>query len=131
MRAMGADVRAAGTGPDQPHEEAVDFAAETGAVLVEDGRDAAIAEGAGRSAMELLRWPEPFARSSFHSAIGRCSVVSRVGSKRTFLPQLWSAFVRQARPRWSARGAAVRSWRCSHRRSRWHPNPDAVRGSRH
>ena len=60
MRAMGADVRAAGTGPDEPHDEAVAFAAETGAVLVEDGRDAAIAEGAGTIGMELLRWPEPF-----------------------------------------------------------------------
>ena len=57
---MGADVRAAGTGPDEPHDEAVAFAAETGAVLVEDGRDAAIAEGAGTIGMELLRWPEPF-----------------------------------------------------------------------
>lgn len=60
MRAMGADVRAAGTGPDEPHDAAVAFAAETGAVLVEDGRDAAIAEGAGTIGMELLRWPEPF-----------------------------------------------------------------------
>jgi len=60
MRAMGADVRAACAGPDEPHEAAVAFAAETGAVLVEDGRDAAIAEGAGTIGIELLRWSEPF-----------------------------------------------------------------------
>jgi threonine dehydratase len=60
MRAMGADVRAAGTAPDQPHDAAVAFAADTGALLVEDGRDAAIAEGAGTIGIELLRSSEPF-----------------------------------------------------------------------
>ena len=36
------------------------FATETGALLVEDGRDSAISEGAGTIAMELSGWPSPF-----------------------------------------------------------------------
>lgn len=60
MRALGADVRLVGEDVDAAHEAARDFAAETGARLVEDGRDREIAEGAGTIGMELLRWPEPF-----------------------------------------------------------------------
>jgi threonine dehydratase len=60
MRSMGADVRMAGNDFNQAHSAAKMFAAESGAVLVEDGRDAAIAEGAGTIGLELLRWPEPF-----------------------------------------------------------------------
>jgi len=59
MRAMGADVRTAGTDADETHAAARAFAAANGAQLVEDGRDAAIAEGAGTIGVELLRWPEP------------------------------------------------------------------------
>jgi len=60
MRALGADVRLVGEDVDAAHEAARNFAAETGARLVEDGRDREIAEGAGTIGMELLRWPEPF-----------------------------------------------------------------------
>ena len=60
MRALGADVRPLGKDFDAAHDAARDFAAETGARLVEDGRDAEIAEGAGTIGLELLRWPEPF-----------------------------------------------------------------------
>lgn len=60
MRALGADVRPVGEDFDAAHDAARDFAAETGARLVEDGRDPEIAEGAGTIGMELLRWPEPF-----------------------------------------------------------------------
>jgi threonine dehydratase len=60
MRAMGAEVRTAGHNPDDAHQAARVFAAEAGAVLVEDGRDPAIAEGAGTIGLELLRWSETF-----------------------------------------------------------------------
>lgn len=60
MRALGAEVRLVGEDVDAAHEVATIFAAESGAQLVEDGRDRAIAEGAGTAGIELLRWPEPF-----------------------------------------------------------------------
>jgi threonine dehydratase len=60
MRLLGADVRTMGNDSNEAHEAARAFAAQTGAVLVEDGRDTAIAEGAGTIGPELLRWPEPF-----------------------------------------------------------------------
>ena len=60
MRVMGADVRTVGNNADDTHEAARVFAAESGALLVEDGRDPAIAEGAGTIGLELLRWPETF-----------------------------------------------------------------------
>jgi threonine dehydratase len=60
MRSLGADVRPIGTDYDDAHREAVAFADQVGGRLVEDGRDHAIAEGAGTIAMELLEWAEPF-----------------------------------------------------------------------
>jgi threonine dehydratase len=60
MRALGADVRPIGKDYDAAHAAAVEFAREAGGRAVEDGRDHAIAEGAGTIAMELLEWPEPF-----------------------------------------------------------------------
>jgi threonine dehydratase len=59
MRALGADVRPVGTDYDDAHRQAMAFADQIGGRLVEDGRDAAIAEGAGTIAVELLEWPEP------------------------------------------------------------------------
>ena len=59
MRALGADVRF-GEDVDAAHLAARAFAAENRAQLVEDGRDPAIAEGAGTIGLELLRWPDPF-----------------------------------------------------------------------
>lgn len=60
MRSLGADVRIAGNDPDEVRRAAKAFAAEASAILVEDGRDSAIAEGAGTIGLELLQWPEPF-----------------------------------------------------------------------
>jgi threonine dehydratase len=60
MRQLGATVRAGSDGPDELHAESAAFAREHGAQLVEDGREAAIAEGAGTIAVELLRWPKCF-----------------------------------------------------------------------
>jgi threonine dehydratase len=59
MRALGADVRPVGADYDDAHRTASAFASEVGGRLVEDGRDHAIAEGAGTIAVELLEWPEP------------------------------------------------------------------------
>ena len=58
MRALGADVRFAGDLDEAAAAKA--FAKENGALLVEDGRDVAIAEGAGTIGLELLQWPERF-----------------------------------------------------------------------
>jgi len=60
MRAMGADVRLFSDDFDAAKAEARRFCAETGAVFVEDGRDAAISEGAGTIGLELLRRGTPF-----------------------------------------------------------------------
>jgi threonine dehydratase len=60
MRELGATVREGSDDPDKLHAEAAAFARSNGAHLVEDGREAAIAEGAGTIAVELLRWPKCF-----------------------------------------------------------------------
>jgi len=60
MRAFGADVRLVGKDVEEAHDAAKEFAAGSGARLIEDGRDREIAEGAGTIGVELLRWPEPF-----------------------------------------------------------------------
>ncbi|HEY7889815.1 MAG TPA: pyridoxal-phosphate dependent enzyme [Steroidobacteraceae bacterium] len=60
MRALGADVRVIGSGDEDALAAALRFAAEHDALMVVDGDEPAIAEGAGTIALELLRWPEPF-----------------------------------------------------------------------
>lgn len=60
MRGFGADVRLSGTDFDAAKEKAREFAAETGACFIEDGREPAITEGAGSIAVELCDWPDPF-----------------------------------------------------------------------
>lgn len=60
MRALGADVRFCDGDYSAAQLGARSFADESGAILVEDGREAAIAEGAGTIAIELQRWIEPF-----------------------------------------------------------------------
>jgi threonine dehydratase len=59
MRAFGAEVRLAGTDFDAAKEEARLFAHQHNLRFIEDGREAAIAEGAGTIALELCQWPEP------------------------------------------------------------------------
>jgi threonine dehydratase len=54
MRALGADVRLHGADFDAAKESAREFAIATGASMVEDGFDPAIAEGAGSIGVELL-----------------------------------------------------------------------------
>jgi threonine dehydratase len=60
MRGLGATVREGSDDPDELHVEAEAFARKNGFHLVQDGREAAIAEGAGTIAVELLRWPRCF-----------------------------------------------------------------------
>lgn len=60
MRELGAEVRLAGHDFDAAKQHARAFASETGANFIEDGREPAIAEGAGTIAMELGRWPHAF-----------------------------------------------------------------------
>ena len=60
MRGLGATVRQGSDDPDELHAEADAFARTNGFHLVQDGREAAIAEGAGTIAVELLRWPKCF-----------------------------------------------------------------------
>ncbi len=60
MRELGADVRLAGRDFDDAKQHARAFADETGARYIEDGREPAIAEGAGTIAVELGRWPHAF-----------------------------------------------------------------------
>jgi threonine dehydratase len=60
MRRFGAEVRTAPGDLDAVHAAARAYATATGALLVQDGREPAIAEGAGTIGLELLRWPEPF-----------------------------------------------------------------------
>ncbi len=60
MRELGADVRLAGRDFDEAKQHARAFANDTGARFIEDGREPAIAEGAGTIAVELARWPHAF-----------------------------------------------------------------------
>jgi threonine dehydratase len=60
MQQLGATVRHGSDDPDKLHAEAEEFARKNGFHLVQDGREAAIAEGAGTIAVELLRWPKCF-----------------------------------------------------------------------
>jgi threonine dehydratase len=61
MRELGASVHLAGRDFDDAKAHARDHARRGGTVFVEDGREPAIAEGAGSIAVELLAWPEPIA----------------------------------------------------------------------
>lgn len=63
MRAMGAEVRLHSDDFDTAKDEARRFCAASGAELVEDGREASIAEGAGTIGLEMLR------RDSFDSVL--------------------------------------------------------------
>jgi threonine dehydratase len=59
MQALEAEVRLAGTDFDAAKEEARRFAERHGLEFIEDGREPAIAEGAGTIALELCRWQQP------------------------------------------------------------------------
>lgn len=78
MRQLGAEVRIFGRDFDAAKQHARSFAEESGACYVEDGREPAIAEGAGTIAVELCRWPRrfdfvlvPLGNGALLSGIGR------------------------------------------------------------
>jgi threonine dehydratase len=58
MRSLGAQVRIAGKDFDEAKAAARQSAQRHGTLFVEDGRELAIAEGAGSIAVELCVWPE-------------------------------------------------------------------------
>jgi threonine dehydratase len=60
MRELGAEVRLAGRDFDEAKEHGQAFATATGGRWIVDGREPAIAEGAGTIAVELCRWPHAF-----------------------------------------------------------------------
>ena len=59
MRDLGATVHLIGRDLDDAKAHAREHAGRQGITFVEDGREPAIAEGAGSIAVELLAWPEP------------------------------------------------------------------------
>lgn len=61
MRDLGATVHLAGRDFDDAKDHARRHAEREGSVFVEDGREPAIAEGAGAIAVELFAWPAPVA----------------------------------------------------------------------
>jgi threonine dehydratase len=77
MRALGADVRLVGKDADETHEAASEFARESGATLIVDGREAALAEGAATIAVELLEWREAF--DAILVPLGDGSLIAGIG----------------------------------------------------
>jgi threonine dehydratase len=77
MRDFGADVRLAGLDFDAAKDEARGFAAHHHLRFIEDGREPAIAEGAGTIALELCRWPEPI--DSVVVPVGNGGLASGIG----------------------------------------------------
>ena len=78
--------------PDELHAEAEAFARKNGFHLVQDGREAAIAEGAGTIAVELLKLAEVFRRHrratrrrrtvGRHGAVGEGAVPDNARDRR-------------------------------------------------
>jgi threonine dehydratase len=77
MRALGAEVRMAGNDFDAAKAAARDFAASNNLQFVEDGREPAIAEGAGTIAVELCRRPEPL--DAILVPVGNGALINGVG----------------------------------------------------
>ena len=78
MRALGADVRLVGDDFDASKDACRAYAKAEGLTFVEDGRDAAITEGAGTIAPELARWSEPF--DAVLVPLGNGALVNGIGS---------------------------------------------------
>jgi threonine dehydratase len=78
MRALGAEVQQVGRDFDAAKEAARVFAVDSGATFVEDGRDPAIAEGAGTIAIELLRSKEGY--DSVLVPLGNGALLNGIGT---------------------------------------------------
>ena len=107
MRALGAVVHLAGRDLDEAKEHARAHAAREGVAFVEDGRESAIAEGAGSIACELCEWPEPIGAVIVPLGNGALPVASGPGSSRRHRKRASSVFARPARRPWSVRCARV------------------------
>jgi threonine dehydratase len=77
MRALDAEVRLTGSDFDAAKEAARGFALERGMRFIEDGREPAIAEGAGTIAVELCQWPQPI--DAVIVPIGNGALVNGIG----------------------------------------------------
>jgi threonine dehydratase len=77
IRDLGAEVRRAGADFDAAKEEARAFAGTHGLRFVEDGREPAIAEGAGTIALELGRWSDPI--DAVIVPVGNGALISGIG----------------------------------------------------
>jgi threonine dehydratase len=77
MRRLGAQVILAGRDFDESKDAARGYAEREGVRFVEDGRDVAIAEGAGTVGLELTRWPRPF--DAVLVPLGNGSLIAGVG----------------------------------------------------
>lgn len=78
MRELGATVRLEGGDFEVAKSRARVFAADRHLLFVEDGRDAAITEGAGTIGIELLRWSEPL--HAILVPLGDGALVSGIGT---------------------------------------------------
>ena len=78
MRDLGATVHLAGRDFDDAKAHARRHAEREGVAFVEDGREPAIAEGAGSMAVELLAWPEPIATAVI--PLGNGALLGGVGT---------------------------------------------------
>jgi threonine dehydratase len=77
MRAFGADVRLAGADFDAAKQAARQYAARPGHRFIEDGRESAIAEGAGTIGMELAAWPQKV--DTLFVPVGNGALIAGVG----------------------------------------------------
>jgi threonine dehydratase len=77
MRALGSDVRLVGVDFDDAKKAAREFAMTRGLRFVEDGREPAIAEGAGTIGIELSSFPEPI--DVLFVPVGNGSLITGVG----------------------------------------------------
>lgn len=77
MRALGAEVRLEGDDFDAAKAAARAFAEANQFPFVEDGRESAIAEGAGTMGLELCRWPDPI--DAILVPVGNGALVNGVG----------------------------------------------------
>jgi threonine dehydratase len=77
MRALGAELRLVGTDFDAAKDKARDFAEQQGLRFIEDGREPAIAEGAGTIALELCQWPQPI--DSVIVPVGNGALINGIG----------------------------------------------------
>lgn len=78
MREFGADVRLEGADFADAKAAARAHATLTGARFIEDGREPAIAEGAGTIGLELSRWPKPF--DTLLVPIGDGALIAGIGT---------------------------------------------------